>query len=281
MRNMLKNMLRNGMLVSFLAAASLSAQGLILPQIADGGGWYSTVVLTNTTPSPVNASLKFYRDTTLGSTEPWTTISFLNQVDPDQISIAGGSSVFLQTTGTAETLTQGWGEILATAGVEGYAIYTQTTGTVPNVRSQDATAAAVLGSPRILMPFDNTGGLTSALAIVNPNSGQVTISVNLRTSDGNVTKKTFSLPGEGQMAFVLIDQFPETTSLNGLAEFYTSTGSIAMIALRANATGAFTSAPVYPETGAAIISSRGGGTPTANSMTYPSSKMRNSAGQLR
>jgi hypothetical protein len=52
-----------------------------------------------------------------------------------------------------------------------------------------------------------------------------------------------------------------TTGKAGLAEFYVSSGTIALIALRANPTGAFTAAPVYFETGAPIISTGGGGNP--------------------
>jgi hypothetical protein len=58
------------------------------------------------------------------------------------------------------------------------------------------------------------------------------------------------------MAFALADQVPATSGHRGLAEFYSpgtgraSAGSISMIALRFNPAGAFTTAPVYPQSGA-------------------------------
>ncbi|MBV9505227.1 MAG: hypothetical protein JO323_09520 [Acidobacteriia bacterium] len=46
-----------------------SAQTLIIPQIADGGGWQTTLVLTNTSAVTVSASLNFYQETNGGATQ--------------------------------------------------------------------------------------------------------------------------------------------------------------------------------------------------------------------
>ena len=57
---------------AFLFALSPSqAQTLIIPQIADGGGWQTTVVLTNTTASTASASLSFYQEASGGGTQSW------------------------------------------------------------------------------------------------------------------------------------------------------------------------------------------------------------------
>jgi hypothetical protein len=53
--------------------------------------------------------------------------------------------------------------------------------------------------------------------------------------------------------------FVQTAGKSGLAEFYVSSGTISIIALRANPSGAITSAPVFFETGTPIISTGGGG----------------------
>jgi len=109
------------------------------------------------------------------------------------------------------------------------------------------------------MPFDNTSGLVTAMAVVNPNAAAETISVNFRTSAGVTTGSLGSVPAMGQLAFVLPSQFTDLSDEAGLAEFY-STGTFSIIALRANPSGGFTSAPVYFESGAPIIqgSSSGG-----------------------
>src|SRR5206468_6258898 len=112
---------------------------------------------------------------------------------------------------------------------------------------------------RILVPFDNASGFIAAIAVANPNGSSELASVNIRTSDGATSTGTLpSLPGEGQTTFLMPTQFTGTAGKSGLAEFYVAAGSISMIALRANPSGAFTAAPVYFESGAPIISTGGG-----------------------
>jgi hypothetical protein len=67
------------------------------------------------------------------------------------------------------------------------------------------------------------------------------------------------LPSQGQITFLMPQQFAGTANQSGLAEFYVSSGTISIIALRANPTGAVTSAPVFFETGTPIITTGSGG----------------------
>jgi hypothetical protein len=46
---------------AFLAAVHLGAQTLYIPQIADGGGWQTTLVLSNTNDSASPVTLNFYQ----------------------------------------------------------------------------------------------------------------------------------------------------------------------------------------------------------------------------
>jgi hypothetical protein len=157
----------------------------------------------------------------------------------------------LHTPGTAAILTQGWGELDATAGVVGYVIFPSH---APGNPAQDATAPAVTAASRILVPFDNTSHLITALAVVNPNTAAESISVNIRTSDGAISTGTLpSMPPKGQRTFLMPTQFTGTAGKSGLAEFYTNSGTLSIIALRADPSGAFTTAPVYSETGAPVI----------------------------
>jgi len=252
--------LRNLILTALFSMACICAQVQVIPQVADGGGWRSTLVLTNTSSSPENVTLLFYKDTTSGATDTWTP-PFLEGLPT---SINGGSSVFLHTSGTAAAVSQGWAQLIGSPDVVAYVIYTFTS----NGRSQDATAPALSTATRILVPFDNTTpagsakGLTTALAVVNPNPISLTISVNLKTSGpgGSATQGTaLNLPANGQMAFVMPSQFPATAGLSGLAEFYSNSLGFSIIALRGNPTGGLTSLQVYFESGAPIITTTGGG----------------------
>ncbi len=262
----MKNTLRALILTPLFAVNFLSAQELVIPQVVDGGGYKSTLVLTNTTANAATASLLFYKDTIGGATEPWTP-TFLEGGSTTDMALPAGSTTYLHTPGTAGTATQGWAQVAATTGVQVYIIYTYTA----NGRASDSTAPAVAATSRVPVPFDNTNGLVTAVAVVNPNPNIESISVNLRSSiSGAVTEGSISdLPANGQLAFVMPGQFPETARDRGLVEFYTSSGTLSVIALRANPTGGLTSAPVYLETGSPVISggagtTGGGGVPAGD-----------------
>lgn len=254
----MQTVLRKLIFAALFWVACASAQILVIPQVADGGGWRSTIVITNTTGVDINGILlSFFKDIGSGATAAWNP-NFLEGSFSG--SVRAGSSVFLHTPGTG-ALSQGWAQLIASAGVTAYVIYTYSS----NGHDQDSTAPAVSSATRILVPFDNTkpaGKLTSlatAIAVVNPNPIPLTISVNLEIGGTGTAATALNLPANGQMAFVMGTQFPGTAGKSGLAEFYTSSGSFSIIALRGNPTGGLTSLRVYDETGPPIISTSGGG----------------------
>lgn len=248
-------------MVPLFVASVLSAQALIVAQAPDGAGWRFTLVLTNTTTSDAVVAISFLQDIdSAGDTAAWTP-PFQESVNLTAITVPAASSVFLHSTGTAANLTQGWAQINGGPGVEAYVVYTYTNGE----SSSEGTAPGVTGAPRILVPFDNTGSLSTSLAVVFLNDAPGTVEVNIKTSNNNnVITSSLTLPANAQVAFGMPTQFPGTAVQRGLAEFYTTSGSLAIIALQANtnaATGvfSFTTAPVYSETGAPIISASGTG----------------------
>jgi hypothetical protein len=227
-------------------------QSVIIPHIADGGGWQTTIVLTNTTISTGSASFTFYQETSAGATQSWS-VPFVETVGQN-VQVAGGDTVFLHTAGTSPSTSTGWAQIIVSSGIVGYAIFTQR---IPGRADQDGTSPGGSTSGRILVPFDNTVGCVTGVALANPSTTSETVSVNIKIETGAVSQTTISIPAQGHLAFVLSDQIPATAGHRGLAEFSTTavrgTGSLSAIALRFNPTGAFTSAPVYGQSGAAII----------------------------
>jgi hypothetical protein len=250
--------------VSFLVLGLVPALAdtQIIPQVADGAGWSTTIVLANRTSTTQTVALSFNMDTSNGATMPWT-LQFLENLSQSSISLAAGSTLFLHTPGTSTTLTQGWGQVDAPAGVSGYAIFTDSA----SGAAQDATAPAVSASSRILVPFDNTSGFASAIAVANPTGAAESVQVNIRTSDGTLSGTLPALPANGQTTFLMSQQFPGTAGKSGLAEFYVASGSISIIALRANG-AAFTAAPVYFQTGDPII-----GAPNATQTSSPQTQV--------
>jgi hypothetical protein len=252
----IKNIGALGLLLCFCSASSW-AQALIISDVVDGDIWQTTIVLTNTTAASAKASLSFFVETTAPTTQPWN-LPFLEVSSTSSIALAAGQTLLLHTPGTAAVLSQGWGQLVADSGVVAYAIFTKRPAGLP---AQVGTSPAAASASGILVPFDNTNGNVAAVALANPSSASETISVNIRTTGGTITQGTpLTIPAQGHMTFTLPQQFTATAGQSGLAEFYTSSGTISMLALSFNPAGSLTTAPVYPETAPIIAGGSSGGT---------------------
>jgi hypothetical protein len=240
----------------FLSALAASGQTLVIPQIADGNGWQTELVLTNTGATATTVSLNFFQSVGAGVTQNWTP-PFLETSVLQNISLPAASTVFLHTPGTAGSLSEGWAQVEGNSAVSAYAIFEET---VSGRQNQDGTALAAPSTSRMLVPFDNTNGFVTTMAIVNTTGSSESIAVAAQTTGGAPAQlAAITLPPNGYMAFTLPLQFSALSSVKGLLELYASTGSFSLIALRFNPTGAFTAAPVFAETGSPVITSAGGG----------------------
>src|SRR5665213_3905 len=238
-----------GVLLVGLRLFGQSAQTLIIPDVADGGGWQSTIVLTNTSTNPAVATLNFHSDIgTTGATQPWSP-SFLEVSSTTGMVLASGSTIYLHTPGTAAVLTQGWAELDSDVGIVAYAIFSnhQTT------PYRDATSPAVAASNRILVPYNDANGFVTAIAVTNPTGASQAIQVGFRNDAGVLLTALPVVPALGHMTFVLSTQFPQIGGHLGLAEFYSATGNISILSLAFNPTQSDASAPVYFQSGPPLI----------------------------
>ncbi len=197
-------------LIALLFAAPFACAQSYIPQIADGGGWQTTIVLTNTSPSATTASLAFYQETTGGATQTWNP-PFQEVTSTQTISIAGGATVFLHTTNTAKTTSVGWAQLNGGFTVVAYAIFTQF---VTGRQNQDGTAPAAAGTTRVLVPYDNTNGFLTTVAIANPAALSESIATGISTTGGACSRthgvqSAGAVPGDhwpGRARRVLCDE---------------------------------------------------------------------------
>ena len=239
-----------------LCAVPAWPQALIISQIVDGEVWQTTIVLTNTTANPANASLSFFEETTGNATLAWN-LPFLEVASTQSIALAAGETLLLHTPGTAANLSVGWGQVTGSPGVVAYAVFTKRP---PGLPAQVGTSEAIASASRILVPFDNTSGNTASMALVNTSGASQTIGVKIQTTGGSISQSALSnIPAQGHIAFTFPAEFAATAGQSGLAEFYTASGTIALLALNFNPAGSLTTAPAYPEPGPPIIGVVGGG----------------------
>jgi hypothetical protein len=217
--------------------------GNIIPQVVDGGGWQTTFRITNNNATAATATLQFYQATdAAGDTEPWS-LPLVEAVSTADMQLAPGATLFLQTPGTATTLTEGFAELIAGPGVQGYAIFTLR---VPGRQNQDGTAPAAAPGSHILVPFDNSPGFSTGIAVVNASGSAETLSTKLLLAEGQIIQGSLpSIPPLGHAAFALATQLPESAGQQGTLELSSSSGTFSVIALQFNPTGAFTALPVY------------------------------------
>jgi hypothetical protein len=245
---------------AFLLATSLvRAQTLIVTQVADGGpatgSWQTTIPVTNTSGSPATFSVTLFQETGAGggATAPWD-LQFVGVSSLQNISLKGGETMLLQSPGTNSTLVVGFAEIQGSGPIQAYGIFTQR---IPGRTNQQGTAEGQPAATRVLVPYNNTNGQVTTMAIANPTDASESIAVGLLPSGGTATQPAnITLAANGHASFAFTTQFPSTDNGSGVAEFYISSGAISVLALNFNG-GAFSTSPVYAELGPPFIASGG------------------------
>ena len=247
--------------------------GMVIPQVVDGNGWQSTIVAMNTSKVLAHAALQFFQTIDGdGDTAPWT-LPTVEHVNLSDITLGPGAMVLVHSANTATTLTQGYGELVASPGVQAFAIFTLH---VHGRQDQDGTAPAAYPGSDIIVPFDNSPGFTTGIAVVNASDAAEVLNANIVLASGDTIASSLpSIPAHGHAAFSLATQFPELAGQVGTLELSVPSGPpdvttsqplpagspavpaaarpgiavsmprFSVIGLRFNPTGAFSSIPVY------------------------------------
>ncbi len=217
-----------------------------IPQVADGGEFRTAITLVNNDAPTAQVQLKFWRSTTNNATEPWT-IGFEDGVNPDLISIPAGSSVTIRTSGVSPTVQSGWAEVVSGQQVTGFAVFRRA---LPGTPAQEAAVPVNVGTPsRLSLPFDNTGGFTTSVAMANL-SASSTAQVNLNFRDERGQRLLGialpELPVQGHRAIALTELSKDLAGKAGTMEISAPSGEISVLGLRFSPTGAYTSFRAQP-----------------------------------
>jgi hypothetical protein len=227
--------------VAEIVLSTSSNHRQILSQIADGSGWRTGIILVNLDSVPASYVLNFWGGN--GGALPIA----VDGVPGTTATISGTLPVngarIISTNGTAQALSQGWAELIATRKIDVVAVFRQR---VPGRADQEAAVTVTPGSRRFVLPFDNSQGFITSAAVVNTSPSRTAdIMVTLRNQEGApLATHRLTLQPRAHVAFALPAQFAETSGMQGTAEFETSIPDITGLGLRFNGEGSFTSFPV-------------------------------------
>ncbi len=221
---------------SLTIGSSLSfTSALRVPQILDGAGWNVRFAVINTDQVPVTFTFQFWGQN--GSLLPFPILNGTPGVLTG--TLTPGASFFAQSPGTSTTLQQGWAEIASSGRIGVTAIYQFNDG---SPRDSIGTAIATLSGNNILMPFDNTQGNVTAIAIANTNSTQaLTVSMLFDTEGGAQSSSSLVLPPHTQQTFLAPTLNPAVAGVRGSIKFTAPTADMTVVGLEFTPTGQFTS----------------------------------------
>ncbi|HYK92147.1 MAG TPA: SBBP repeat-containing protein [Acidobacteriota bacterium] len=193
--------------------SSAASDPVVFPHFADGGGWFTQLVLINPTDEPMNGSAEFYAATG----EPGTvTIDDLTD-HKFNWSIPQRSSRVLRTSGSSAATLAGW--VLVTPGTDskapsGLAIFSYMNLGV-TVAEAGAPAAGTGSAFRMYVEASGgEGSIQTGIAVANPSTSPAPLTFELSTLSGTGTGHvgTSTVPAKGQIALFL-KQIPGFESL--------------------------------------------------------------------
>jgi Fungalysin metallopeptidase (M36)/Bacterial pre-peptidase C-terminal domain/Fungalysin/Thermolysin Propeptide Motif len=232
---------RGETLLTSTSVADLSrtptSAAIYFPQIADGGGYTTTVILSNTSSAIQAGTISILDD----NGNPLTVRSMTGTVDSNfSYSIPVNGSFVFQTDGSPAQSRAGWAKVTPSSGNTtpvGAGVFSFTPAGI--LVTESGIPSAVTSS-RARLYIDKSSGHDTGLAIGNPGSTPISVTIQAFQSNGSSAGSgpaTITVPANGhKSAFIgqLIDGLP--SGLTGIAEI-TSSAPFAPITLRSLTNG--------------------------------------------
>ncbi len=217
-----------------------------LGQVVSGGPWKTTLTMVNVSGARASARLNFWggdgQPLPLPLAFPGPAVrpaeirhSLDCALDPDAMLV-----IETEAPDAVETLS-GWAELRSSHGVLGYAVLRWRQG---HGRDSEAMLAfEQRGGATFVLPYDNSGGFQTGIAITNRSpDAPAQVSLIMRDEAG-ATLWTEALPlaARGHTAFVAGGRFPVLAGRRGTIEVRGN--AVTALGLRVSPSGSFTSIP--------------------------------------
>jgi len=213
-------------------------------QVASGGGWKTTITLINLSAVSVDAQINLYSDNGSPMTLPLTFPQFASSTTGSSVNLtlSPNQSLVVESNAATSSIAVGWADVQATGALSGYSIFRLSSpgvpdseGTVPLDTRQLSTA---------VLPYDNTNGYRTGLALANQASTAATVTATFLDQNGiQLGTSQISLPAFGHASFFADAQFSQSANQLGVIRFQSSSG-ITCVGLRFSPSGSFTSVPI-------------------------------------
>jgi large repetitive protein len=207
---------------------------LRVAQIAEGLNWKTLFIITNLDQVPTSYNFRFWDDN--GNALPLPIVNS----SPGSLTgtLAVGGTTFAETPGNSASLLQGWAEVASTGRLGVTTIFRSVT---PG-KISEGTVTGVSSGSRVILPFDNTQGLGTSIAVANTNPSQsLSISLVFQLDTGAQISGSLFLTAHAHTAFSLATMFPVVAGVRGSILFSASSPDITVVGLRFNPAGSFTS----------------------------------------
>jgi hypothetical protein len=216
-----------------------TGSGTIISQVADGGGWKTEIYIINSATGGSTASftLNFYGD---GGIAQQFSFQGAGAQSTLTSSLAPSASTVFKTQGVGAA-TEGWAQLVTSStSLTGFAVFTNTAN-----GNEAAVPFDQPASGNLILPFDNTNGYGTGVAIltVQSNTGQVINGTILDQNANTLGTGEVSLNALGHTSFDLANKWPVTAGQMGVVIFQ---GAGALLGIRYNPQGAFTSVAEIP-----------------------------------
>ena len=216
--------------------ATASTVTSVLPQLAFGGGWATSLYFTNLTASAVSFPVNFVA----GDGSPLNVPALNGSLV--QVNLAERGSVVIEAP-DSNSLVEGYATAALPAGVTGYGVFRYT---APGSAAGQEAVVPLSGvtATTSTMIFDETS-YTTGVAVVGLGSSAITVNVTAHDEQGDTLGTgSIQLASNGKTA-VLLKDIPGLSGVVGKlgsVDFSVSSGNVAVLGIRTDGL-AFTSIP--------------------------------------
>jgi len=214
----------NNALTTIPAIANVGTNGGSIAHLATGNGWQTTFVLVNAGARAAQVNLNFFDDNGSPLLLP---LSFPQSgggnstMAPSVIqSLAAGATLIVESAAPASdpAPTVGSAQLTTNGNVGGFVIFRY------NLDGQEAVVPLEnRNANSYILGFDNTGDISTGVAINSVATGGVSIPVTVRDATGTqIATDTITLAPNGHLSFTLgSGKYPATIGIRGTIEFDT------------------------------------------------------------